>query len=283
MKAVHPNLTPAEFDTALLTGDLTDDLGTPGYDTSFGYGLINAQKAVVSALALASGQGTDPGPVMSASASTLNFGAFGTASDFTLKNVGTGIVTVLGITTSEPWLDYQPITVDPDGMGDYQILVDRSIITVDGTYSATLAIDSDANDLTVTIIMQVSGINLTADAGQHYIILVLADGSSSEVATISTIDNGVYDFVIDNVPTGQYQLFAGTDSDDDDFICDAGEACGAYRTLDSPDLLNVNGDMSGLDFISGFRTNLSTLAPATSAIDSGGISFTKQIEVESGQ
>ena len=30
MKAVHPGLTPAEFDAALAAGDLTDDLGAPG-------------------------------------------------------------------------------------------------------------------------------------------------------------------------------------------------------------------------------------------------------------
>ena len=214
---------------------------------------------------------------MSASASTLNFGAFGTLLDFTLQNVGNGTVTVQNITTSEPWLGYLSTSVDTSGMGDYEILVDRSAITVDGTYAATLTIDSDANDISVNIIMQVSSINLTADAGQHYIILVNADDTSVLPATVLTVDNGVYEFVIGNVPTGQYRLFAGTDSDDDDFLCDTGEACGAYRTLDSPDLLNVNGDMSGLDFVSGFRTNLSTLAPTTSARSESGISFKKPL------
>ena len=281
MKAVHPDLTPAEFDTALLAGDLTDDLGTPGYDESYGHGLINAHKAVVAALALANGQGTDPGPVMSASASTLNFGAFGTLLDFTLQNVGTGTVTVQNITASEPWLSYQSSSVDANGMGDYEILVDRSAITVDGTYGATLTIDSDANDISVNIIMQVSSVNLTADAGLHYIILVNADDTSVLPATVLTVDNGVYEFVIGNVPTGQYRLFAGTDSDDDDFLCDTGEACGAYRTLDSPDVLNVNGDMSGLDFISGFRNILSALAPATSARSERGISVKKPVLTKS--
>ncbi|MCZ6855587.1 MAG: hypothetical protein O7G86_16880, partial [Gammaproteobacteria bacterium] len=162
----------------------------------------------------------------------------------------------------------------------YEVQVDRSLISVDGTYSATLSIDSDANDITIVIIMQKSSINLTADAGQHYIILVNEDGASTLPATISTANNGVYEFTINNVPTGQYQLFAGTDSNDDDFLCDTAEACGAYRTLDSPDLLNINGDMSGLDFVSGFRTNLSTLAPSETVINGSGISFTKQNEVE---
>ena len=279
MKAVHPNLTPAEFDMALLAGDLTDDLGSAGFDESYGHGLINAHKAVVTALALATGQGSDPGPVMSASVSTLNFGVFGTSLDFTLQNVGTGTVKVQPITASEPWLSVQANSVDANGLGSYEVRVDRSGITVEGTYSASISIiDFDANEITISIIMQVSSLDLTADAGQHYIILVKEDGSSALPATVLTATNGVYDFVIENVPTGQYQLFAGTDSNDDDFLCDTAEACGAYRTLDSPDLLNINGDMSGLDFVSGFRTNLST--PTALAINGRGISFTKPNQVE---
>ena len=71
MKAVHPNLTPDEFDNALAAGDLTDDLGTPGRDNIYGFGLINAQMAVLAALALATGQGSNPGPILTASASNL--------------------------------------------------------------------------------------------------------------------------------------------------------------------------------------------------------------------
>jgi len=281
MKAVHPNLTPTEFDMALRAGDLTDDLGIAGFDESYGHGLINAHKAVVTALALATGQGSDPGPVMSASVSTLNFGVFGTSLDFTLQNVGTGTVRVQPITASEPWLSVAANSVDDNGLGSYEVRVDRSGITVEGTYSASISIiDFDANEITISIIMQVSSLDLTADAGQHYIILVNEDGISALPATVLTATNGVYDFVIENVPTGQYQLFAGTDSNDDDFLCDTAEACGAYRTLDSPDLLNINGDMSGLDFVSGFRTNLSTLTPTAITINGRGISFTKPNRVE---
>jgi serine protease len=60
MKSVHPGLSPAAFDLALAAGALTDDLGEPGRDPNYGHGLINAQKAVLEALAMASGGGTDP-------------------------------------------------------------------------------------------------------------------------------------------------------------------------------------------------------------------------------
>ena len=46
MKAVAPNLTPQRVQELLTSGVLTDDLGATGKDNQFGYGLINAQKAL---------------------------------------------------------------------------------------------------------------------------------------------------------------------------------------------------------------------------------------------
>jgi serine protease len=84
-----------------------------------------------------------------------------------------------------------------------------------------------------------------------------------------SVNNGEYSYAIDNVPPGQYRVFAGTDSDDDAFLCDAGEACGTYGTLDSPDPVAVNGvDLAGVDFTSEFRVNLGTLdATANGEVD----------------
>jgi serine protease len=49
MKAVNPGLTPQRVADLLASGALTDDLGAPGKDDQFGYGLINASKAVTAA------------------------------------------------------------------------------------------------------------------------------------------------------------------------------------------------------------------------------------------
>lgn len=46
MKAVTPSLTPQTVMSLLTSGALTDDLGAAGKDDQFGYGLINASKAV---------------------------------------------------------------------------------------------------------------------------------------------------------------------------------------------------------------------------------------------
>ena len=73
------------------------------------------------------------------------------------------------------------------------------------------------------------------------------------------------DIVQLSVAAGQYRIAAGTDSNNDNFLCDAGEACGFYRTLDSPDTIVVNSDQTDLDFTSGFRVNLFTHDAATTA------------------
>ena len=62
----------------------------------------------------------------------------------------------------------------------------------DGAYQATLSIDSDANDLTVTLIMQVSSINLSADAGLHYVILVDENNATVLPTVIVSAVDGEY-------------------------------------------------------------------------------------------
>ena len=264
MKAVHPNLTPAQFDSALQAGELSDDLGTTGRDDRFGHGLINAQKAIVRATSLASGQGADPGPVLSATLSTLNFGSTTTTLPLTLLNIGTGSIQVNSITPSESWLTVSNTNVASSGIGTYSVNINRSGLA-DGTYTATLTIVSDTNDITINIMMQVLSVNPAANAGLHFVILVDSTGASTLPAVISRAIDGHYTFTINNVPSGQYTLFAGSDSDNDDFLCDPGEACGAYPTLDSPAAILVNADLTGLTFTSGFRLNLGSFSTSTAA------------------
>lgn len=258
MKAVHPALTPAQFDSALMAGDLTNDLGAPGRDNTFGYGLINAQKAVITALNLASGQGSDPGPVLSSSAGSLNFGPFGTQLELNLANVGTGSLQVISVISDEPWLTIDDGSVDASGLGLYRLNVNRTGLP-DGTYGATISVVSSANNLEVSVIMQVASASQAADAGLHYIILVDNNGESTLPAAVVPAANGAYAFSITDVPFGQYRVFAGTDSDDDNFLCDDGEACGAFRTLDDPETLSINGDLTDIEFVSSFRSSLSAV------------------------
>ena len=63
---------------------------------------------------------------------------------------------------------------------------------------------------------------------------------------------GGYAYAFTNVAAGTYQIFAGTDSNNDFIIGDPGEAFGAYLTLDQPVPITISNDQGGLDFISNF-------------------------------
>ncbi|MBM4202623.1 MAG: PKD domain-containing protein [Gammaproteobacteria bacterium] len=257
MKAVHRNLTPTEFDTAITSGRITDDLGIAGRDDQFGFGLINAQRAIAEANRLAAGQGLDPGPVLSASVSTLNFGAFLNELPLQVSNLGTGSLTIAGVTASQPWITITP--PNGGGLGTYIIRVTRSGLA-DSVHTGTITFDGSSNDVTVTVILQISSVDLSANAGLHFVILVDNNGNSNIPAVITRATNGEYTFTINNVPNGEYRIFAGTDSDNDDFLCDAAEACGAYPTLDRPERLSINANRAGLVFLSGFRLNLDSFS-----------------------
>jgi serine protease len=265
MKAVFPALTPGQFDTALGAGELTDDLGLPGRDDQFGAGLINAQKALDKAVELANGAGTAVGPALSASPASINFGAFDTAFDVELRNAGGGSLDVVMISTNRPWLTTTPMTVDASGLGVYRLQVDRNLVSADGTYAGRATATSTANSVDINVVMQKFSVSPIANAGLHYVLLI--DPATNNVVKddLATAINGEYQFTFEDVGPGQYWIYAGSDSDNDNFICDDGEACGAFRTLDAPEAIPINGDRAELDFTSGFPVNLSIGANAIEA------------------
>jgi serine protease len=261
MKAAHPGLTPDEFDTALSQGALSDDLGSPGRDNQFGHGLINAQQALVTAFDLANNSGSPIPAVLTGSPSSLNFGAFDTELPVTVSNAGEGVAAVSQVTSDAPWLSPTPGNIDADGLGTYLLQVDRTGL-MDGTHFATVRFLSNASEFGVSVVMQKTSLDLAANAGLHYILLVDATTDTPiHFVTASAVD-GEYAFSFANVAAGEYQIIAGTDSDNDNFLCDGGEACGAYRTLDSPDTILINSDRNDLDFVSGFRVNLFSTSAA---------------------
>ncbi len=264
MKSVNSNLTPAIIDQELSFGRLTDDLGIAGRDDSFGHGLINAHKAVARALTLV---GTPPpdAPVLGVTPASLNFSAAITTIEITVQNIGTGTLQVLSTTPSDPWITVSPTAnVDGNGLGTYAVSVDRNSLA-DGIYSGQVEVISDAspNPVTVSAIMSVGAAGIGGDVGFIYLLLIdTATGDVIDQATPSA-SNGVYAYNFFDVPAGSYRLLAGTDADNDFLICDAGEACGTYLTLDQPIILDVNSDQLSVDFPIGYVVAL----PATLSTD----------------
>lgn len=259
MKAATPTLTPLDVDNLLINGQLTTDLGTPGRDNIYGHGLIDAHKAVVAAQG-----GISPvPPTLVVSPSALNFGSLGTLAQLAVVNGGGGTLTVNPPTDDAVWLNVTPAAVDPvTGTGTYYASVARSGL-IEGTYSATITFTSSANTVTVPIIMQVSTLSQGADAGYHYVLLIDQATGTPRFQTGVAASNGVYNYTISGVASGTYEVMAGTDLDNDNTICVDSEACGGYIALDQLTPLTVSGDMTGVDFASGFNVIISATSANT--------------------
>lgn len=274
MKSIHSTLTPADVDSLLSSASIVEDLGSPGRDDLFGHGLIDARKAVDQATLLASGTVVET-PFVNASPASLNFGSNETSLSLSIVNGGSGTLSISSVTDDAAWLTVAPGAVDANQLGSYQVTVDRSVL-VAGTYTAIITITSSANTVTVPVIQQVAGAGgvSASDVGYHYILLIDADTDAVIAQQEGAAQNGEYIFQFDNVNFAnaqRYFIVAGSDRDNDLFICDAGEACGAYISRDSPKAITKSDTLSGLNIISGFSIGLQSQSAVPNAPTRGGI------------
>jgi len=254
MLSVNPDLTPTDIDQLLAgthpdtTARITQDLGAAGRDDIYGHGLIDAAQAVVAARAIPGGGGTPPsGSILAVSTSLLNFENFLDKLSFKITNAGIETLHVTGITDDAPWLTLSPTS--GTAPLTVEVTVDRTGLT-DGDRTATIQVASDATQGTQTatllVEMRVGGKTM-GDVGEVFVLL-LKDTSSDTVAQTETDATQGYTFATPRVAPGKYQIVAGTDLDNDGFICDIEDACGF-----SPGLFTVRSgqDTPNIDFVLG--------------------------------
>lgn len=241
MKAQKPDLTADELDNLLVSGEITEDLGDPGRDNIFGHGLIDAYKAVTKVQT-----GVTLPPKLNVSPSTINLGSSKTTEILTVTNAGDGDLSSVSASSNQSWLVVSPTQVDAGGLGNYTITADRSNLA-NGTHKADITFTSSANTETVTVFLQVGTASIENSSGYLYVLLLDADGANAGQANVG-ISKGRYTFSITDVKAGTYTLVAGSDIDNDGFICDQGESCGAYTTLDSATPITISSDVSSLNF-----------------------------------
>jgi serine protease len=252
MLAVNPNLTPTDVDR-LIAGTHTDtniritqDLGQAGRDDLYGHGLVDAAQAVLAALSIPGGGGTPPsGSILAVSTSLLNFENFLDRLSFKITNAGIETLQVTGITETAPWLSISPTS------GSAPLTVEATVNRNDlpeGDYAATILATSNASQgtqsATLRVEMRVGGKTM-GDVGRVF-VLMLKPTESDPVAQAETDASMDYLFTTPGLEPGRYQIIAGTDLDDDGFICDLEDACGF-----SPGLVTVNPGQNtpDIDFV----------------------------------
>jgi len=245
MKSINPELNGPQVESLLQSGSLTDDLGATGRDDRYGHGLVNARKAVAAALD-SIGEVFAPPAALRASSQSLNFGGTREQLEITLSNGGGGALQVLDISSDAPWLSVSALAVDASGLGRYRLQVDRDGLA-DGLYAANVSARSSANSLQIRALLSV-GDAAVADVGVVYIIVYDPALDAAVAQSVARAEAGRYAFRFRDLAAGNYQLFAGTDADNDLFICDAGEACGAWLTTDEPGLIMLDRNRDAIDF-----------------------------------
>lgn len=244
MKSVNRSLTPDRIDQLLASGELTEDIGAPGRDSDFGYGLIDAARAVAAAQG-----GTTAVPTILANPSSLDFGPFESVRGLILSDAGSG-ARVTSVTADQPWIQISTSAVDR-GLGAYQVRVTRTGMAP-GSQRATISVYSDAGVLRVPVSLQVTDGDVVAE-GIQYAALLREDGVAVQVVTVRPV-RGTYQYQFAGVANGRYRIAAGTDLNYDGRLCDAGEACGHYGGQ-VPVILDVRRNESGLDIDAAFVTS----------------------------
>ena len=213
---------------------------TGGLDPFYGVGIINAFQAVATAADV------ETGPRMVWTPGTLDFGVLHDELQARVFNLGSGDLSVeepvVETTSGGSWL-----SAELEGE-DLTVRVDRTGLA-DGRYEGTIQLMSNGGDGALDIGMQV-GIDESSDIGDVFVLAIdprtLNAEGQSEPARVS---DG-YQYEIYPFPAGEYLILAGTDRDDDGFICDEGEFCGSFPVSSQPLPVKVEAglDTSGIDF-----------------------------------
>lgn len=271
MKAVHPGLTPLELDSLLVSGEMTNDLGEAGRDDIYGYGMLDALKSVQAAQAAAGGM---PVNTVVASPAQVDFGTDQLTANVMLAGNGTTPPSVTSFTSSESWLNVAAQSVDANGLGDYLLTIDRSGL-VDAAYTARVDFGlSDGKRVSVSVSMRVRSdtVGTSGNAGYLYLVLFDLDLNNRAQVSVAPVD-GAYVYQLSNIAPDDYYLLAGSDVDNDGNICEVGESCGAYPVRNQEEVISVDRDLSGIDFVVTINSGLSGSAATRLVLPEQGISI----------
>jgi hypothetical protein len=194
--------------------------------------------------------------ILTVSPGSIYLGTTLSSADLTVNKDGSGSITFSNPEVDVTWLEIEALEPAAGELPAlYRVHADRTGLAP-GEYRATIIIDSDSNTVAVSVSMQVADVADVA-VGTLYVQLIDPDSFETVYRQTVTSEAGLYRFNFPGVAAGRYLIFAGTDLDHDKFVGDAGEVNGAYLSLAQPVTLQVDQNLSGLDFGAGINLVLS--------------------------
>lgn len=224
MLAANSALTPAQI-TQMLTSTAYD-LGVAGKDNQYGYGVVNAYRAValVKGLAITA-------PVLLAQPSSVQLDTATLSTPILIRNVGGGNITVSSATTNAAWLTASlnqtttpatlTLTASPTGQSATILTTSVTVATSTGSKTIQVSFDNRA----------------TPDPG--VITVELLDTNGKVVATTTTTKAKGYAYQFNNITPGNYDIDAMVDRDGSGKIDNWGEYSGTYPMLGSAKTIAV--------------------------------------------
>lgn len=228
LRYLRPTLTPDEVDRLIAAGALSDDLGEPGRDPLFGWGLLNARKAIEAVLGGAVVAPTAGAPVV-VQPTRLDFGGFRLSATLELTAPPDSTDRIIGVRA-----DHVAVTVRADridastGLGRYLVSVDRRKLAADGLHATTLTVSlASGHVLAVPVTVERTAGSLTGGIGVGPIYVTVSDADSGRVlhTVAATPMRGRYVWQVTGVRRPRVTLRAGGDLNNDGQLCGPGEPC----------------------------------------------------------
>ncbi len=244
------SLTPGEV-AAILQGTATD-LGAAGRDNLYGEGLVNAFAAVSQA------GGGGAAPSLSLDAGVVLFESPAGTSRVNISNVGGGLLTVTGVgaTTNSGggWLSAATFGTGQSGSTNVSgvELTVNAIGLQDGEYTGQVQLESNGGNANLQVNLSLGDGSGTIPSYEVFVLAVDVNVDPPETRAQYVLNTtGSLDYALRDLEAGEYVIVAGTDEDEDGFICDDGEPlCGLYPSLGLATrvTLGASGTISGLNF-----------------------------------
>ena len=156
-----------------------------------------------------------------------------------------------------------------NGPFNYIVDVDRNLLSPSETVIQVALTSQQGLTYSFDVTLAPRPVFAPAQRGVGPLYVVAIDADNPVIRTISgtTAQSATptYNYTMTGVNVPRVVIAAGTDLDNDGFICGPAEPCGASPTLGSPNVLQMNGNKTGVNFsLSPGSTNVASASTGRS-------------------